>query len=62
MLAIDVYKTTGDADYLLKVEVKDVAGLSTLISQIFSVHKNVAHVKTLAVLNQLKENGLLTGA
>ncbi|MFU2315621.1 Lrp/AsnC family transcriptional regulator [Rahnella sp. PCH160] len=57
---IDAYKTTGDADYLLKVAVKDLAGLSTLISQILSVHKSVAHVKTSVVLNRLKENGLLT--
>ncbi|WP_112197681.1 Lrp/AsnC family transcriptional regulator [Rahnella sp. NRRL B-41462] len=57
---IDAYKTTGDADYLLKVAVKDLAGLSMLISQILSVHKSVAHVKTSVVLNRLKENGLLT--
>jgi len=59
---IDAYKTTGDADYLLKVAVADLAGLSTLISHILSVHKSVAHIKTSVVLNRIKENGLLTSS
>ncbi|KHN50681.1 Lrp/AsnC family transcriptional regulator [Pectobacterium fontis] len=57
---IDAYKTTGDADYLLKVAVADLPGLSTLISQILSQNKGVAHLKTSVVLNRLKENGLMT--
>jgi DNA-binding Lrp family transcriptional regulator len=57
---IDAYKTTGDADYLLKVAVADLAGLSDLISKILSSHESVAHIKTSVVLNRLKENGLLT--
>ncbi|MFC3396617.1 Lrp/AsnC family transcriptional regulator [Brenneria rubrifaciens] len=56
---IDAYKTTGDADYLLKVAVADLSGLSTLISQILSQNKSVAHLKTSVVLNRLKENGLM---
>lgn len=55
---IDAYKTTGDADYLLKVAVADLKGLSDLISQILSQNKSVAHLKTSVVLNRLKENGL----
>ncbi|AUG99517.1 Lrp/AsnC family transcriptional regulator [Prodigiosinella confusarubida] len=57
---IDAYKTTGDADYLLKVAVSDLHGLSDLISQILSQNKSVAHLKTSVVLNRLKENGLTT--
>ncbi|PWC16932.1 Lrp/AsnC family transcriptional regulator [Brenneria corticis] len=57
---IDAYKTTGDADYLLKVAVADLPGLSALISQILSQNKSVAHLKTSVVLNRLKENGLMT--
>ncbi|MCG8707414.1 Lrp/AsnC family transcriptional regulator [Brenneria sp. 4F2] len=57
---IDAYKTTGDADYLLKVAVADLAGLSALISQILAQNKSVAHLKTSVVLNRLKENGLMT--
>lgn len=54
---VDAYKTTGDADYLLKVAVADLDGLSRLINQI-STHKSTAHVKTSVVLERLKENGL----
>jgi DNA-binding Lrp family transcriptional regulator len=56
---LDAYKTTGDADYLLKVAVADLAALSDFISKTLSMHKSVAHVKTAVVLNRLKENGLL---
>lgn len=59
---VDAYKTTGDADYLLKVAVADLAGLSALISQLVAGHKSVAHVKTSVVLNRLKENGQLIPA
>lgn len=57
---IDAYKTTGDADYMLKVAVADLHSLSALISQILARNKSVAHLKTSVVLNRLKENGLMT--
>lgn len=57
---VDAYKTTGDADYLLKVAVADLAGLSALISQLVAGHQSVSHVKTSVVLNRLKENGLMS--
>lgn len=56
---IDAYKTTGDADYLLKVAVADLQGLSDLISRILAQNKSVSHLKTSVVLNRLKENGLM---
>ncbi len=56
---VDAFKTTGDADYLLKVAVADLAALSALISQLVAGHQSVAHVKTSVVLNRLKENGLM---
>ncbi|WP_455385236.1 Lrp/AsnC family transcriptional regulator [Acidihalobacter prosperus] len=56
---VDAYKTTGDSDYLLKVAVADLDGLSRLINQI-SMHKSTAHVKTSVVLERLKENGLVS--
>jgi DNA-binding Lrp family transcriptional regulator len=59
---VDAYKTTGDADYLLKVAVKDLAGLSALISQLVAGHQSVSHVKTSVVLTRLKENGVMTPA
>lgn len=56
---VDAYKTTGDADYLLKVAVADLASLSALISQLVAGHKSVSHVKTSVVLDRLKENGIM---
>ena len=56
---LDAYKTTGDADYLLKVAVADLASLSALISQLVAGHQSVSHVKTSVVLGRLKENGLM---
>ena len=59
---IDAYKTTGDADYLLKVAVANLQSLSDLISQVVSQNRSVAHLKTSVVLNRLKENGIVTPA
>lgn len=56
---IDAYKTTGDSDYLLKVAVTDLRGLSDLISQTLSLNSSVAHLKTSVVLSRLKENGMM---
>ena len=56
---VDAFKTTGDADYLLKVAVADLASLSALISQLVAGHQSVAHVKTSVVLSRLKENGVM---
>ena len=59
---IDAYKTTGDADYLLKVTVPDLNALSTLISQLVAGYQSVAHVKTSVVLNRIKEGGRILKA
>lgn len=56
---VDAYKTTGDADYLLKVVVSDLPSLGALISQLVAGHQSVSHVKTSVVLGRLKENGLM---
>jgi len=56
---VDAYKTTGDADYLLKVAVADLKSLSALISQLVAGHQSVSHVKTSVVLGRMKENGLM---
>jgi DNA-binding Lrp family transcriptional regulator len=57
---VDAWKTTGDADYLLKVAVADLPALSALISQLVAGHRSVSHVKTSVVLTRLKENGMMT--
>ncbi len=59
---LDAYKTTGDADYLLKVVVPDLPGLNRLISSILSRNKSVAHLKTSVVLHRLKESGQMLPA
>ena len=51
---VDARKTTGDADYLLKVAVASPAELSALISEMVAGHRSVAHVKTSVVLERLK--------
>lgn len=58
---IDAFKTTGDADYLLKVTVADLNALSMLINHLVAGYQGVAHVKTSVVLNRIKEDGLMLG-
>ncbi|MGX9417964.1 Lrp/AsnC family transcriptional regulator [Vibrio sp. RC27] len=56
---IDAYKTTGDADYSLKMVVADLASLNELISRLFQT-KLISHIKTSIVLERIKENGIVT--
>lgn len=56
---IDAYKTTGDADYSLKMVVEDLASLNDLISRLFRT-KLISHIKTSIVLERIKENGMAT--
>ncbi len=58
---IDAFKTTGDADYVLKVAVADLTSLNQLIGQL-SAHPSVGHVKTSVVLERLKENAQMAPA
>jgi DNA-binding Lrp family transcriptional regulator len=56
---IDAYKTTGDADYSLKMVVEDLTHLNDLISRIFQT-KLISHIKTSIVLDRIKESGIAT--
>jgi len=56
---IDAYKTTGDADYSLKVVVSDLDSLNALLSRIFQT-KLISHIKTSIVLERIKESGIAT--
>ncbi len=56
---IDAYKTTGEADYSLKMVVADLASLNDLISRLFQT-KLISHIKTSIVLERIKENGMAT--
>lgn len=59
MTIIDAYKTTGEADYSLKMVVADLASLNDLISRLFQT-KLISHIKTSIVLERIKENGMAT--
>ncbi|WP_435236068.1 Lrp/AsnC family transcriptional regulator [Psychromonas sp. PT13] len=54
---IDAYKTTGEADYSLKMVVEDLTHLNDLISRLFQT-KLISHIKTSIVLDRIKENGI----
>jgi DNA-binding Lrp family transcriptional regulator len=50
---------TGDADYLVKVVVPDLAALSRLLSDVFLAHASVEHVRSSVVLDRLKATSRL---
>lgn len=54
---IDAYKTTGEADYSLKMVVEDLTHLNDLISRLFQT-KLISHIKTSIVLERIKESGI----
>jgi len=54
---IDAYKTTGDADYSLKMVVENLSSLDDLISRLFKT-KLISHIKTSIVLDRMKESGI----
>lgn len=56
---IDAYKTTGEADYSLKMVVADLSSLNDLISRLFQT-KLISHIKTSIVLERIKENNMAT--
>ncbi|WP_455923383.1 Lrp/AsnC family transcriptional regulator [Pseudomonas putida] len=54
---IDTYKTTGDADYALKVAVADLIELNALMGRLAS-SGSIGHMKTAVVLQRIKEAGI----
>jgi len=58
---VDAYKTTGDADYLVKVVVSDLDMLNDIVNRIFTT-KLISHIKTSVVLERIKENRILTNS
>ena len=50
---------TGEADYLLRVYCRDLAGLNVLIHEILLPHPAVARVQSQIVMDQLKVDGPL---
>ena len=50
----EAYSLTGDADYLLKVVLRDLKSLSDIINNVLMPHRSVAHVRSSIVLDRLK--------
>jgi DNA-binding Lrp family transcriptional regulator len=52
----EAYSLTGDADYVLKAVLRDLKGLSDIVSNVLMPHPSVAHVRSSIVLDRLKES------
>lgn len=52
----DAYALTGDADYVLKVVLRDLKSLSDIVNNVLMPHQSVAHVRSSVVLDRLKES------
>ena len=50
----EAYSLTGDADYLLKVILRDLKSLSDIVNDVLMPHPSVAHVRSSIVLDRLK--------
>jgi DNA-binding Lrp family transcriptional regulator len=55
----EAYALTGEADYLVKLNVADLKGLSRILNDVFLPHESVAHVRSSIVLERLKQTALL---
>ncbi|WP_439575783.1 Lrp/AsnC family transcriptional regulator [Phreatobacter sp.] len=51
----EAHAMTGDADYLLKLVVRDLKGLSALVNEVLLPHESVARVRSSIVLETLKD-------
>ena len=55
----EAYALTGDADYVLKVMLRDLKSLSDIVNNVLMPHQSVAHVRSSIVLDRLKESSKL---
>ena len=55
----DVFKLTGDFDYLIKFAVSNLAQMSQLVTELASLQGSVSHLRTSVVLERVKENGIV---
>ncbi|MDP2804232.1 MAG: Lrp/AsnC family transcriptional regulator [Phreatobacter sp.] len=55
----EAHAMTGDADYLLKLVVRDLKGLSILVNEELLPHESVARVRSSIVLETLKDQARL---
>jgi DNA-binding Lrp family transcriptional regulator len=52
---LEAHALTGEADYLLKLVVRDLRELSELVNEVFLPHESVARVRSEIVLETLKQ-------
>ena len=52
---LEAHALTGDADYLMKVVVEDLAALGRLVNQVLLPHESVERVRSNVVLETLKQ-------
>ena len=50
----EAYSLTGDADYLLKIVLRDLKSLSDIVNNVLMPHPSIAHVRSSIVLDRLK--------
>jgi DNA-binding Lrp family transcriptional regulator len=55
----EAYSLTGDADYLLKIILRDLKSLSDIVNNVLMPHPSVAHVRSSIVLDRLKATAKL---
>ncbi len=55
----EAYAMTGDADYLLKMVLRDLKSLSEIVNNVLMPHPSVAHVRSSIVLDRLKQTARL---
>ena len=51
----EAFSLTGEADYLIKIVVPDLASLARILSDVLLPHDSVAHVRSSVVLDRLKQ-------
>jgi DNA-binding Lrp family transcriptional regulator len=56
---LEAHALTGDADYLVKAVVEDLASLGRLVNQVLLPHESVERVRSNVVLETLKQGGRL---
>ena len=52
----EAHAMTGDADYLMKLIVRDLKALATLVNEVLLPHESVARVRSSIVLDTLKDD------
>src|SRR5947207_2579856 len=56
----EAYSMNGETDYLLKVVLRDLKGLSDLVNNVLLPHQSVSHVRSSIVLERLKGSAKLS--